>query len=222
LNNLFDALEVDSDDGKDPGRAEVSRQSTQPASALALASTSIFPPSLAPPPLGSGEDGTQQLARLLSSFQKSTVKYQTLTELAEAIDDWYAAASKANWPSDKLQCIYEYRHFVIDTIGRTSSLANAVQYHTLFAKAVQAGHHQLFQPRGFFDAVSYITVFPSSSNTSTASASSPGEEKKGKKTKKAKDSATTPGAKAKVFPAGSCVNHLTSTSHDTSMCIKGK
>ena len=225
LNNLFDALEVDSDDddAKDPGRAEVSIQRTQPAATLALSSSnSIFPPSLAPPTLGTGEDGAQQLARLLSSFQKTTVKYQTLAELAEAIDDWFSAASKAQWSADKLQFIHDYRNFVIDTIGRSSSLTDAVKYHTLFAKAVQAGHHNMFAPRGFFDAVSYVTVFPKSSSASSTSASSSGNDKKGKKGKKAKDTATAPGANAKVFPAGSCVIHPTSMSHDTSMCIRGK
>ena len=51
LNNLFDALEVDSDedDGKHPDRAEVSIQRTQPQTALTLASRTVFPPSLAPP-----------------------------------------------------------------------------------------------------------------------------------------------------------------------------
>jgi hypothetical protein len=223
LSNLFDALDVDSDDddGKDPGRAEVSILPTQPATTVALTPAStIFPPSLAPPPLGSLEDGTQQLARLLSSFQKTTVKYQTLAELAEAIDDWYAAASKAHWSPAKLKAIYQYRHFVIDTIGRQSTLAHAVKYHTLFAKAVQAHDHDLFAPRGYFDAVSYISVFPNSDTKATSTSAST-DGKKGKKGKKA-TAAAAPVEKAKVFPAGSCVNHLTSTSHDTSMCIKGK
>jgi hypothetical protein len=219
LSNLFDALEVDSDDDVKEDK-EVSAHSTQPATALALTSTDIFPPSLAPPPLGSGEDGTQQLARLLSSFQKTTVKYHTLAELAEAIDDWYAAASKAQWPPSKLKAIYQYRHFVIDTIGRQSTLAHAVKYHTLFAKAVQALDHDLFAPRGYFDAVSYVSVFPNSDAKSTSPSAS-ADRKKGKKGKKATAGAA-PAEKAKVFPAGSCINHLTSTTHDTSMCNKGK
>jgi hypothetical protein len=89
----------------------------------------------------------------------------------------------------------------------------------LFAKAVQALDHDLFAPRGYFDAISYVSVFPNSDTKSTSTSAS-ADGKKGKKGKKATGAA--PAEKAKVFPAGSCVNHLTSTSHDTSMCNKGK
>jgi hypothetical protein len=49
LSNLFDALDVDSDDddGKDPGRAEVSALPTQPATTVALTLASTIFPSLA-------------------------------------------------------------------------------------------------------------------------------------------------------------------------------
>jgi hypothetical protein len=224
LNNLFDALEVDSDedDGKHPDRAEVSTQRTQPQTELTLVSRTVFPPSLAPPAVGSTEDGTQQLARLLTSFNKTTVKYAKLDDLAEAIDDWFKTARKSGWPSAQLQAIYDYRHFVIDDIGGHSSLADTIKYHTLFAKAVQAGEHDLFSPNGHFNAYVYVKVFPrttGSSSLSSSSSSAAGKKgKKGKKDTAASGATTEP--KAKVFPVGACIHHPTSTSHDTSMCIK--
>jgi hypothetical protein len=214
LTNLYNSLEVDSDDddGAQERKTDVSTQLTH--STLTL--DNVFPPSLAAAPIGSAEDGQQQLARLLSAFHKtsSTVKYATLADLSEAINDWYTAASKAKWPHDRLKSIYDYRSFVIDDIGRQSSLTHAVKYHTLFAKAVQNGEHSLFTPRGFFDPLSYIKVFPHST-TSTPTSASKGDKKPPKDKKKG--GAT---GKDKTFAAGSCTNHPLSTTHDTSMCNK--
>jgi hypothetical protein len=189
--------------------------SPPPAPTLPIAN--VFPPSLATAPIGSAEDGQQQLASLLSAFHKtsSAVKYATLADLSEAINDWYTAASKAKWPNDRLKSIYDYRSFVIDDIGRQSSLTHAVKYHTLFAKAVQNGEHSLFAPRGFFDPLSYIKVFPHGSTSTSTSSSSKGDKKSPKDKKKG-------GATGKdtTFAAGSCANHPLSTTHDTSMCKK--
>jgi hypothetical protein len=215
LTNLYNNLEVDSDDddATQERKTDVSTQLTH--STLAL--NTVFPPSLATAPIGSAEDGQQQLARLLSAFHKtsSTVKYATLAELGEAIDDWYRAASKANWPQKKLTSIYNYRGFVIDTIGRQASLAHAVKYHTLFANAVQAGEHDLFALNGHFNVLPYITVFPSGGSASTTTAASKGDKKSAKDKKKGGAA-----GKDKTFAAGSCTNHPLSTTHDTSMCKK--
>jgi hypothetical protein len=216
LTNLYDNLEIDSDDDDTTRerKTDVSTQLTH--STLTLAN--VFPPSLASAPVGSAEDGQQQLARLLSAFHKtgSTVKYATLAELSEALNDWYTAASKAKWPHDRLKAIYDYRSFVIDDIGRQSSLAHAVKYHTLFAKAVQSGEHSLFAPRGFFDPLSYIKVFPHGTTSTSTSSASQGD-KKPPRDKKKKGSAT---GTDKTFTAGSCANHPLSTTHNTSMCKK--
>jgi hypothetical protein len=215
LTNLYNSLEVDSDDGDvtQERRTDVSTQLAHPALTLA----NVFPPSLATAPIGSAEDGQQQLATLLSAFHKtsSAVKYATLADLSEAINDWYTAASKAKWPNDRLKSIYDYRSFVIDDIGRQSSLTHAVKYHTLFAKAVQNGEHSLFAPRGFFDPLSYIKVFPHGSTSTSTSSSSKGDKKSPKD--KRKGGAT---GKDTTFAAGSCANHPLSTTHDTSMCKK--
>jgi hypothetical protein len=214
LANLFSALDVsDDDDDEQEHKTEVSTQRIVPIPTF----TSIFPATLATLPAGSPEDSQQQLARLLATFNKasSATKYATLAELAEAIDDWYSAASKAKWSQQRLKSIYNYRNYVIDTIGRQASLAHAIRYHTVFSKAVQAGEHDFFGPTGHYCSLSYTTVFPQNgTSTTTATAAATGGKKPISKAKKPAD------PNKKAYAAGSCTNHPLSTTHDTSMCNK--
>ena len=93
--------------------------------------TTLFPPSLAPTPIGSQQDSAQQITRLLLNMNKSAVKYPTLSDLASALDEWAALAVRAKWSSEQVLAIVRYRTFVIDEIGRKSSVTQAAKYHAL-------------------------------------------------------------------------------------------
>lgn len=181
--------------------------------------TTLFPPSLAPTPIGSQQDSAQQITRLLLNMNKSAVKYPTLSDLASALDEWAALAVRAKWSSEQVLAIVRYRTFVIDEIGRKSSVTQAAKYHALWSKAVEDGHIDMFAHGSQYHPLSYVTVFPSTSVDNSASSSSATKSSKknnkGKETDKEKDKPVK-----RVFPAGSCTHHPLSTSHDTSMCNK--
>lgn len=180
--------------------------------------SSVFPASLAPTALGAQpDDPAHQLARLLTTFNKSSsIKYATLNDLSLAIDEWATISIKAGWSGEQLGAIIRYKTFLIDQIGRNNSIKEAAQYHSLWSKAVDAGTISLFSPGSEYHALSYITVFPASSHTTSYTAKATHTNSSGKKRKAA--SPTSP--KKKTFAAGSCTKHPTSTSHDNSMCNK--
>jgi hypothetical protein len=224
LVNRFSALRDDGD--SDDEDAKVPTQPhTVTARAAPTPAAGILPQAFVPPPIGTEQSATQQLAAIFNALNKQggKVKYSTIEELDEALDDWATDALKSGRTAQQVESIRAYQRLLVKqfAISDRMPLKQVLEYHRLWCKAVHAGTIDLFsQGAAMNHDIYYAVTHPlrlSFQGTAHASAQS----KEGKpKAASDKTTATAPKKPVVKHPAGSCTHHPTSTSHTTAECIK--
>lgn len=188
---------------------------------LAHIRSSIFPSTLAPPPLGGVF--TEQVVsatgiKLTNANFFDPKKFKSIADLRTAFNDWETLAYRSGWSAHYLLCINRYKSLVIDTMA-AASLPDALSYHLHFARAVDSGEHNMFGLEGSeWHVRSFLEVFPLSASSTTSgkksNSSRPAKKNNGGKSSGKEDKT--------VFPAGSCTYHPKSVTHDTSTCSLNK
>ena len=191
----------------------------------------ILPAAFVPTPSGTAQNAQQQLAALFNGLAKqgSKVKYATISELNEALDDWATDSLGAGWTAAQIESIRAYQRLLIVrlTVSERWPLKDVLEYHRKWCKAVHAGTIDMFARGAELNLVFRHEVqYPIVLGAPTASASSTVTAKSGK----SKDTSTAAASSAKTTaartppaakpPAGSCTNHPASTSHTTAECKK--
>jgi hypothetical protein len=223
LVNRFSALRDDGDSD-----AEDMTVPTQPHTRTTLtsppAAAGILPQAFVPPPIGAEQSPTQQLAAIFNALNKQggKVKYSTIEELDEALDDWAADALKSGRTAQQVESIRAYQRLLTKqfAISDRMPLKQVLEYHRLWCKAVHAGTIDLFSQGAAMNHDIYYAVTHPLRLTAQGSVSSSSQAKDNKfkaSDKAASDKVAKP--KAKHAP-GSCTHHPTSTSHTTAECIK--
>jgi hypothetical protein len=219
LVNRFSALRDDGD-SDDEDTTVPTQPHTRTARTSPPAATEILPQAFIPPPIGAEQNPTQQLAAIFNALNKQggKVKYSTIEELDEALDDWAADALKTGRSAQQVESIRAYQRLFTKqfAISDRMPLKQVLEYHRLWCKAVHAGTIDLFsQGAAMNHDIYYAVTHPLrlSGQGSTSSSS----QAKDSKSKAPSDKAKKPTAK---YPAGSCTHHPTSTSHTTAECIK--
>ena len=197
-----------------------------PHSHIRTQPTAVLPAAFVPTPSGTEQSAQQQLAAILSGLSKqgAKVRYANIAELDEALDDWAADALRGGQTAAQIESIRAYQGFLIDDLTRSRHwpLKDVLEYHRKWCKAVHSGTVDMFAPRAWrnhdiLDEVAHPKQYGGAA-PSTAAAHRPS---KPKGPAKAGQSATTNSSPAAAkHPAGSCVNHPTSTSHTTAECLK--
>lgn len=156
---------------------------------------------------------------MLTSIAKSHVKFATLADLEYSLNVYITEGVKQKRLTlVELDHLYRYRDYLIHKLGPVHGIVKVAKYHTLFTKAVVDGDHNMFTRGGQHDPESYREVFGFGIATPTSSSST--SSLTGGKGKNGDKSGKKAGNKKPTYPAGSCTNHLLSTSHTTSMCNK--
>jgi hypothetical protein len=208
LANSFDAL---ADDASDENEV---RTTQTPA---------LLPAAFVPTPSGSEQSAQQQLAAIVSGLSKQggRVKYSNAGELNEALDDWAADSLTAGWTAAQIESIRAYQRLLINrfTISERKPLKEVLEYHRKWCKAVHAGTINMFVPGA---ELSWPILYDVSNPQLFGAAGSPATlphkaaKTRGQAPRTAplfSESSSTP-----RHPAGSCVNHPTSTTHTTAQC----
>jgi hypothetical protein len=175
-----------------------------------------------PPAAGTEQTATQQLAAIFTALSKEggKVKYTTLEQLDEALDDWAADAVKACRTAQQVESIRAYQRLLTKQFPSSDdmSLKQILEYHRLWCKAVHGGRIDMFAPGAEMNHdVLYAATHPL--RLSAQRSTPPSSRAAAGKPKAASDKAKKPTVTAK-YPAGSCTHHPTSTSHTTAECIK--
>jgi hypothetical protein len=183
----------------------------------------ILPQAFIPAPAGTEHSPAQQLAAIFSAFGKQggKVKFASIKELDEALNDWATDAVKAGESAQHVEAIRRHQRLLIVrfTVSERMPLAQVLEYHRLWCKGVHAGTiDMLAKPHNSFnvnwdilDEVKSPLHFGTQGSSSSPRAQDNGRSNKGDKAKK---------PTAAKHPAGSCTHHPTSTSHTTAECIK--
>ena len=219
LVNRFSALRDDGD-SDDEDTTVPTQPHTRTARTSPPAAAGILPQAFVPPPIGAEQNPTQQLAAIFNALNKQggKVKYSTIEELDEALDDWAADALKSGRTAQQVESIRAYQRLLTKqfAISDRMPLKQVLEYHRLWCKAVHAGTIDLFsQGAAMNHDIYYAVTHPLRLSGQGSSPSS--SQAKDSKSKAASDKAKKPTAK---YPAGSCTHHPTSTSHTTAECIK--
>jgi len=180
-----------------------------------------LPSAFRPTPAGSAQSAQQQLAAIVHGLSKqgSKVKYSSLAELNEALDDWATSKIAAGWTVQQIESIRAYQRLLVHRLPMSGKpLKVILEYHHKWCKAVDSGAIDMFAPKAAFDKDILYDVenpeqFGSTAATNTAAA---GRAGKAKKPASAASSDATPATPK--HPAGSCTKHPTSTSHTTAEC----
>ena len=183
--------------------------------------STIFPSTLAPPPIGG--IFTEQLVsangiKLTSANFFDAKKFKSVEDLRRAFTDWETLAYRSCWSAHHIRCISRYRSLVVDSIA-AGSLAVALSYHLLFARAVDAQEHNMFGPDG---SEYHMRSFMQASPLLSTSTKKAWNANNGRGSRKNNSSSNNNKDDDKVFAAGSCTYHPKSVTHDTSMCSKNK
>jgi hypothetical protein len=182
-----------------------------------------LPAEMIPRAAGSAEDNTQLLTSLITTFHKTTVKYNTLKALDEGLEDWWVKASKSGtWTGTQLMSVANYRAFLVHELGPTRPLSKVLEYHRLFTAAVNEGDHDMFQTGGHYIPHLYLKAGLLEPLKSASAFHPP---RKGGKSAVSDEPGTATGTVIRKrhpdsgkHPAGSCANHPTSTTHTTAEC----
>jgi hypothetical protein len=219
LVNRFTALPVDSDSDEEDTTVPP-QQHTRPAHTPRSTAAGVLPHAFVPAPVGSEHSATQQLAAIFSALNKQggKVKYSSIEELNEALDDWAAEFVKTGRPAQQVESVRAYQRLLIQQfyVSDRMPLKQVLEYHRQWCKKVDNGSIDMFAPDAAMNVhIHYEVTHPLrlSSQGSASSSSSPRDGKSKGKSDKAK----TPTAK---HPAGSCTHHPLSTSHTTAECMK--
>ena len=187
----------------------------------------VLPAAFAPTPAGTEQSAQQQLAAILAGLNKNTskVKYTSLRELNEALDDWAADSLRAGWTAAQIEAIRKYQHRVVYSLGPTLPLKDVLEYHRKWCKAVHNGDVDMFAKGADLNLPILHDVCNPQQFGSTAVSSGTRPARQRRPGKQA-DATATPAdtktgvPKAGTYPAGSCTNHPTSTTHTTAECKK--
>jgi hypothetical protein len=180
-----------------------------------------LPSAFRPTPAGTAQSAQQQLAAIVNGLSKqgSKVKYSSIAELNEALDDWATSRVAAGWTVQQIESIRAYQRLLVHRLPMSGKpLKVILEYHRKWCKAVDSGAIDMFAPKAAFDKDILYDVenpeqFGSTAATSTARTGKPD---------KARKPASSAGSEAKPatakHPVGSCTNHPTSTTHTTAEC----
>jgi hypothetical protein len=221
LVNRFSALAND-DDSDD--EAQVRQQSH--TSGARSSPTALLPAAFVPTPSGTEQSAQQQLAAIVNGLSKqgSKVKYASVAELDEALDDWATDSIKAGWSANQIQSIRAYQQLLIAkfTVSQRRPLKEVLDYHRRWCKAVNEGDIDMFAKGAELNhAILYDVDHPRQYGGGSTSASPAHKVGKSKDTPAAAKVGTASGSPAPAkHPAGSCTNHPASTSHTTAECKK--
>ena len=187
--------------------------------------TSVLPAAFVPAPPGTEQSAQQQLAAIVNGLSKqgTKVKYSTVAELDEALDDWATASRKAHWSTAQVESIRAYQRLLINdfTISQRRPLKEVLDYHRRWCKAVDDGTIDMFAAGAEMNLTILFAVEHPRSYGHTQTAATPAS-KGGRPRAPAPTSnaaGSTPPAAAK-HPTGSCTYHPASTTHTTAECKK--
>jgi hypothetical protein len=227
LINRFSALDVESDEDDSQVPSQPHTHSAS-ASAGRLPATPL-PDAFIPAPAGSSQSAQQQLTAIVNGLNKQNarVKYASIEELNEALDDWVTDSINAGtWTSRQIESMRAYQRLLIlrFSISEKRPLKQVLDYHRKWCKAVHAKTIDMFAIGAELNlAILHEVSHPLQLGPQEGrSPSNPQQPRKGGSKTASPKAATTPGtAPAAKYAAGSCVHHPTSTSHTTAMCTKG-
>jgi hypothetical protein len=107
-----------------------------------------LPEAFVPTVAGSAQSAQQQLTAIINGLNKQNtkVKYSTIEELNEALDDWAIDSVNAGWASRQVESIRAYQRLLIFRFSFTEKLSLKVitEYHRKWCKAVHAGTIDMF------------------------------------------------------------------------------
>ena len=217
--NLFAAL-TDGDSDDDAHEVPLhSHTRTQP--------TVILPAAFVPTLSGTEESAGQQLAAIFKEFGKQggKVKYATIKELDEALDDWVDDSLRRNWTAAQVESIRAYQRLLITHFSSSERrpFKEILEYHNKWCKAV---HNKSIDmcARGaeLNHDILYEVSHPKQYGSNTAAATAGHRAGRSRDVTPAATSAATKRSSpaAGKYPTGSCTHHPTSTSHSTAECIK--
>jgi hypothetical protein len=219
LVNRFSALPNDGDSDEEDTTVP-QQQHTRTAHTPQPAAAGVLPQAFVPAPAGSEHSATQQLAAIFSALnrQGGKVKYSSVEELNEALDDWAAEFVRAGRSAQQVESVRAYQRLLIQQfyVSDRMPLKQVLEYHREWCKRVANGTIDMFAPDAAMNHHIHYGVTHPLRLSSQGSASSSSSTKDGK-SKGASDKAKKPAAK---HPAGSCTNHPLSTSHTTAECQK--
>ena len=184
----------------------------------------VLPAFFVPTPSGTEQSAQQQLAAIVSGLSKqgTRVKYASVAEFNEALDDWVADSLRAGWTAAQIESIRAYQRFVVKLyVSDNHSLKEILEYHRAWCKAVHAGTIDMFAAGAEFNwPILYAVLNPQ--QFGRAAASTPPAVKTAKARSPASTASSTSSGSpaAPKFPAGSCTNHPLSTTHTTADCKK--
>ena len=218
LVNRFSAL-PDSDDEDTtvpPQQHTRATHTPQPAAA------GVLPDAFVPAPVGSEHTPAQQLAAIFNALHKQggKVKYASIEELNEALDDWAAGFLKSGRSAQQVESVRTYQRLLVQrfAISDGMPLKQVLEYHRLWCKRVADGTIDMFAPGAALNHDIFHEATHPLRLIRQGSTSSPSSSKDGR-SKSTADKAKKPTAK---HPAGSCTNHPLSTTHTTAECLMKK
>ena len=220
LVSRFSALsdDDDADDGTHQVQQHTHTRREQPLPAA------LLPTPFVPTAAGTEQSAQQQLVAIVNGLNKqgSKVKYTTIAELDEALDDWATDSIKTGWSAKQVQSIRAYQHLLVAnlTVSQRRPLKQVLDYHRRWCKAVHEGDIDMFAKGAELNhAILYDVDHPR--QYGPTSATNPSTSKAGKDTATAAKAGTTGGHPAAgKHLAGSCTNHPNSTTHTTAECKK--
>jgi hypothetical protein len=215
--NMYDALASDDLDEEAHEVTPHSHTRAQP--------TTFLPAAFVPTPSGTEQSAQQQLAAILNGLTKqgSKVKYATVAELDEALDDWATDAARSGTRTTaQVEAIRAYQRLLVVrfSVSEQRPLKDVLEYHRRWCKAVHAGTIDMFAAGAALNHdILYEVTHPLQLGASPARPTA--------RAGKSKDSGAAakagPGGRTQAVakhPAGSCANHPTSTTHTTAECQK--
>lgn len=192
--------------------------------------TTVLPPAFVPTPPGTEQSAQQQLAAIVSGLSKqgAKVKYATVAEFNEALDDWATDSAKAGWTVRQVEAIRTYQRLLIlkFLVAERRPFVQVLEYHRKWCKALYAGSIDMFAPGAELNlAILYDVEHPLTlghSAAATTAAASPKTHRSRGAAAAAATSAARTSPNAGRHAAGSCVNHPASTTHTTAECNASK
>ena len=225
LVNRIAAL-PDHDSDVDDDDAQVASHAHNHAAPVHSTSQQALPSAFIPPPVGTEKSASQQLEAIFTAINKQggKVKYSSVEELNEALDDWFTDAVRSGRSAAQLNSIRAYQRLLITqfAISDRMPLKQLLEYHRLWCKGVHAGTIDMFAQGAAMNHDIYYTVTHPLRLGSHGSPGSSSQPRDGK-SKTPADTPRAPKQPKVVHPAGSCTYHPESTSHLTANCNnKGK
>ena len=179
-----------------------------------------------PTPAGSEQSSAQQLAVLLAGINKQgKVKFATIYEFNETLDDWAAAYIADNRPAAQVDAVRRYQQLVIHQlhVSERWTFKEVLEYHRLWCKKYVAYPPDAIESIVALDHSIYHAVkHPLQLGGHAAVAPAPSRRAAKTRPAGAAASSTPVGGSSLAgrHPAGSCANHPSSTTHTTAECLK--